>query len=121
MPEEIKLRLLTNLSFTFFVSNQRGGGPADCRSGPGGQGHRPNREIKVIIVVVVVTRPQSLWLWMIIMHSSHGTPDVYDGPGSHGSHVVPSAHDNRGSHGRYSGEDCNGDHGCNMSMVIGHS
>ena len=63
----------------------------------------------------------SLWLWMIIMHSAHGTPDVYGGPGSHGSHVVPSAHDNRGSHGRYSGEDCNGDHGCNMSMVIGHS
>ena len=87
----------------------------------GGKGHRPNREITVIIVVVVVTRPQSLWLWMIIMHSAHGTPDVYGGPGSHGSHVVPSAHDNRGSHGRYSDEDCNADHGCNVSMVIGHS
>ena len=56
-----------------------------------------------------------------MMHSAHGTPDVYGGPGSHGSHVVPSAHDNRGSHGRYSGEECNGDHGCSMSMVIGHS
>ena len=55
------------------------------------------------------------------MHSAHGTPDVYGGPSSHGSHVVPSANDNRGSRGRYSGEDCNGDHGCNMSMVIGHS